>query len=266
MGKENLKGSIIKLRENGKSVNEIQKILNCSKSTISFHLNKNNMGGVLSKFKNEKDDNEFIKGIEDDIINKIVNYKKDGKTYKEIYTTLNNISYDKIKRVCSIFNLNKTNTLIKFDDPNFIELIKLEYQRLGSIKKVAKELSVSHKNIRKHITINRTKQTEEERKKSIVNHVNKNRKKKKQELVEYKGGCCQVCGYDKSLNVLQFHHINPNEKDFGVGGKNYSLERMKKEVDKCILLCANCHIEIHEEIDNFGFSKFVEEYKNRRLE
>ena len=110
MGKENLKGSIIKLRENGKSVNEIQKILNCSKSTISFHLNKNNMGGVLSKFKNEKDDNEFIKGIEDDIINKIVNYKKDGKTYKEIYTTLNNISYDKIKRVCSIFNLNKTNT------------------------------------------------------------------------------------------------------------------------------------------------------------
>lgn len=44
------------------------------------------------------------------------------------------------------------------------------------------------------------------------------------------------------------------------------MVNMKKEADKCVLLCSNCHVEIHEEIYEFGFSKFIEEYKNRRLE
>jgi len=47
---------------------------------------------------------------------------------------------------------------------------------------------------------------------------------------------------------LEFHHINPEEKEFTIGGKNYSIERMKKEVDKCVLVCGNCHSEIHEEL------------------
>jgi hypothetical protein len=44
---------------------------------------------------------------------------------------------------------------------------------------------------------------------------------------------------------LEFHHLDPNEKDFSIGGKSWSLERLKKEVDKCILICANCHRELH---------------------
>jgi hypothetical protein len=68
--------------------------------------------------------------------------------------------------------------------------------------------------------------------------------------VEYKGGCCERCGYNKSNSVLQFHHLNPQEKDFNIGNKSYSFERIKKEVDKCIMVCANCHIEIHEEERN----------------
>ena len=74
------------------------------------------------------------------------------------------------------------------------------------------------------------------------------RKRKKIELVKYKGGKCERCGYDKTYEALQFHHINPSEKDFTISGKSYSLERLKKEVDKCIMVCANCHIEIHEEL------------------
>ena len=65
-------------------------------------------------------------------------------------------------------------------------------------------------------------------------------------LVEYKGGKCELCGYNKSLSALTFHHVNSNEKEFTIGGKNYSKEKMIKEVDKCILVCQNCHCEIHE--------------------
>jgi hypothetical protein len=76
------------------------------------------------------------------------------------------------------------------------------------------------------------------------------RQRTKIKLVEYKGGCCERCGYNKSNSVLQFHHLNPQEKDFNIGNKSYSFERIKKEVDKCIMVCANCHIEIHEEERN----------------
>ena len=47
---------------------------------------------------------------------------------------------------------------------------------------------------------------------------------------------------------MHFHHNDPNEKDFTIGGKSYSLEKLKKEADKCILVCSNCHSEIHEGI------------------
>lgn len=71
----------------------------------------------------------------------------------------------------------------------------------------------------------------------------------KRQLVKYKGGKCEICGYDKCIGVLQFHHIDPNEKDFDIS-KQYNngqldMEKFYKEVDKCLLLCANCHGEKH---------------------
>ena len=73
----------------------------------------------------------------------------------------------------------------------------------------------------------------------------------KKQLVSYKGGKCERCGYDKSINALQFHHLDPQEKDFDLSAKYnsgcYDMETFYKEADKCILVCANCHAEIHEE-------------------
>ena len=66
--------------------------------------------------------------------------------------------------------------------------------------------------------------------------------------VEYKGGKCEHCGYNKCIGALQFHHINPEEKDFAISKKNKSFENLKKEIDKCILLCSNCHVEEHERL------------------
>ena len=67
-------------------------------------------------------------------------------------------------------------------------------------------------------------------------------------MVEYKGGKCEICGYDRCITALEFHHLNRGEKDFSISESTYSrsMEDLKKEVDKCILVCANCHREIHE--------------------
>lgn len=79
--------------------------------------------------------------------------------------------------------------------------------------------------------------------------VDKRRKKLKEMAVEYKGGCCSRCGYNKSVAALEFHHKDPTQKDFGIASKGYtrSWEKVKIELDKCIMLCANCHREIHDE-------------------
>ncbi len=71
------------------------------------------------------------------------------------------------------------------------------------------------------------------------------RNKIKEKSVEYKGGKCFICGYDKCNRSLQFHHQNPSEKDFDFN-RIRNWERVKKELDKCILVCANCHAEIHD--------------------
>lgn len=71
----------------------------------------------------------------------------------------------------------------------------------------------------------------------------------KHKLILYKGGKCERCGYNKCEGALHFHHKNPAEKEFTLSQVNlnseYTLERLYKEVDKCELLCANCHAEVH---------------------
>lgn len=63
----------------------------------------------------------------------------------------------------------------------------------------------------------------------------------------YKGNKCQCCGYDNYIGALEFHHVDPQQKDFGVASKGYthSWDKVKQEIQKCVLVCANCHREIH---------------------
>ena len=76
------------------------------------------------------------------------------------------------------------------------------------------------------------------------------RKRIKLQAIEYKGGFCQICGYKKCTKALHFHHLNPDEKDFNIAYKAHtrSWKRVKEEIDKCVLVCANCHAEIHDGI------------------
>lgn len=77
--------------------------------------------------------------------------------------------------------------------------------------------------------------------------VNKRRMAVDKKCLEYKGGKCELCGYSKCKRSLQFHHIKPETKTFQISGNwGLSWEKLKTELDKCILVCANCHGEIHE--------------------
>ena len=71
----------------------------------------------------------------------------------------------------------------------------------------------------------------------------------KKKAIEYKGGCCSRCGYDKYYGSLQFHHRNPEEKDVNwTKLRLRSWDKITFELDKCDLLCANCHGEVHHEL------------------
>jgi hypothetical protein len=84
----------------------------------------------------------------------------------------------------------------------------------------------------------------------IKKAVAKRRKKIRLMAIEYGGGGCQICGYSKCNRALSFHHKDPSKKDFGLStdGFTRSWEKTKSEIDKCILVCANCHMEIHDGI------------------
>ena len=91
------------------------------------------------------------------------------------------------------------------------------------------------------------KRTYQERRKYLLKAVQRRREKVRLMAVEYKGSRCQVCGYERCIEALGFHHLDPTQKDFGISHKGYtrSWEKVKEEVEKCILLCANCHREAH---------------------
>ena len=111
------------------------------------------------------------------------------------------------------------------------------YNKIGNIKKVAKELHISYdrlRNVIKSKTI-----TPKKRDTSAY------RKEVKRRLIEYKGGKCQICGYNRCQDALDFHHLDPSQKDYNISVGTKSFNTLKSEVDKCILVCANCHREIH---------------------
>lgn len=91
-------------------------------------------------------------------------------------------------------------------------------------------------------------------KKCELNRVKNQQRIFKQHCVDYKGGKCSVCGYNKCNAALDFHHLDPNEKDFSISQfKRVSWEQNKNEIicelDKCILVCSNCHRELHDSLN-----------------
>jgi len=91
------------------------------------------------------------------------------------------------------------------------------------------------------------KRTYRDRAAYIIKAVTKRRKKLREKAIEYKGGKCYFCGYNKFVGAMEFHHLDDQKKDFGLSmkGLTRSWIKTKNEIDKCILVCSNCHRELH---------------------
>jgi hypothetical protein len=76
--------------------------------------------------------------------------------------------------------------------------------------------------------------------------VARRRRKAKAMLVAEAGGSCRVCGYDRCAAALEFHHLDRATKSFNLGfaGVTRSIDAMRAEAAKCVLLCSNCHAEV----------------------
>lgn len=78
--------------------------------------------------------------------------------------------------------------------------------------------------------------------------VSKRRRRVKAILIAEAGGACVLCGYARSVRALEFHHLDPAEKLFGLSAQGLarSIDTMRAEARKCILLCSNCHAEVED--------------------
>ena len=168
---------------------------------------------------------------------KICELRNQGLTYKQIQE-LTGMAKSTISDICRTSGLGQEQAIDL--TPELIEKAQLMYDEIGNVKKVAKQLKVSYSRLTKVIKLKSSRKTIS-KSKSVINW----RKRTKIALVEYKGGKCCVCGYNKCIEALEFHHLDPSQKDFQISGNSKSFEHLKQEVDKCILVCSNCHKEIH---------------------
>lgn len=63
-----------------------------------------------------------------------------------------------------------------------------------------------------------------------------------------RGGKCERCGYNRCIKALEFHHLDPTQKDFTISNDHFKLKDAIEESKKCILVCANCHRELHDNL------------------
>jgi hypothetical protein len=180
----------------------------------------------------------------------IIKLRKQGLTYDEIKNKLG-CSKGTISYHCKNAGLDNYKKYTVPTDEDKKEMQKI-YDRTKSSIKTSEETGWSKSTVLKYIEVDvLEKLSKEEVMKRKSNSVIYWRKKAKKKLVEYKGGKCQCCGYDKCIEAMEFHHLDPSQKDFSISGKSWAYERLRKEVDKCIMVCSNCHKEIHAGIRGF---------------
>jgi len=87
--------------------------------------------------------------------------------------------------------------------------------------------------------------TNEKTRRRNIDYALAKKKANKDMALEYKGGECGKCGYRLCRQALVFQHVDPDEKDIVISGRPHAWERLKRELDKTVLLCCRCHTELH---------------------
>jgi len=157
-----------------------------------------------------------------------------GKEFNRVVIiegTLRNLQKRKYCLDCSPFGEHNTVTLKTRKRSNYKVCTKCGEEKL--------EESFARKNATRRCSWCRS---------CLYDHQKIKWKEKRLESLMQKGGKCQKCGYDKCIGALEFHHIDPSNKKYSWDKmRGISKESLKNELDKCILLCANCHRELHSE-------------------
>lgn len=177
---------------------------------------------------------------------KILELRNNGYSYNKIALELN-CSKGSISQYCKDDILTQINIKKKTDSLIIKQIEELSKEKTSREIATLLDIHISvAKKYRTH-TLEKIKLTGEEKDKHNSDAVIKRRKKIKNLAIEYKGGKCICCEYNKCTNALEFHHLDPSIKEFNIGknGATRSWEKVKIELDKCVLLCSNCHREIH---------------------
>lgn len=176
--------------------------------------------------------------------NKVINLRKKGLTYQHISKELG------ISKATVSYHLKNTNlngTLVKKIKmtPELIRELN-EFYSNHTLKECSEKFKISRTTVVKYVKNKFIERTQEEKNDANYLRVKNYRQRMKEKLVTYKGNECQLCGYNKCITALEFHHLNPHEKDFNISRyTNLKWDSVVSEVDKCIMVCANCHREIH---------------------
>jgi transposase len=175
--------------------------------------------------------------------------RNENKSYYEISKILK-ISKATISYHCKRLDMN--DPVIEVTNLTNDEILKLkDYYKSHTKKETAKQFNVSDSTVWKYSDRKMITYSDDEKKSRNYARTKTWRQKMKEKAVEYLGGKCIVCGYNKCVWALEFHHRDPNEKDFGISqydSLNWDVIRI--ELDKCDLLCSNCHKEHHHNILN----------------
>lgn len=184
--------------------------------------------------------------METSLKEKIIKLRKEGKSYGEIKKELNcskaTISFHCKNEALNNIGLDQSKKLKKEE----IDKLK-DFYKTHTIKETSVEFEVSETTVKKYVENKRfVYDTDDDKRKANYRRVKSFRNRLKERAVEYKGGKCVLCGYNRCIKSFDFHHLDPKEKDFTIGSNSsISWDKLKIELDKCVLLCANCHREVH---------------------
>ena len=182
--------------------------------------------------------------------NLILELRASGMSYRAIQKKLN-CSKGLISYYCTSIPSNSDTIALNaqarrkpFQFPEALfPVIDMLLEEGVSRKAISKTYDVPYSEIQRYVRLNnvpvkKTSITEPERTRTF-------RRNRKLLAVTFKGGCCEVCGYNKCIAALEFHHLDPSEKEVSISTTNVAWSIVLAELEKCVLLCANCHREAH---------------------
>jgi len=202
--------------------------------------------------------------MENNIIHKILQLRQMGKTYAEIGSIL---GYSKkvVGYHCRKNGLGDQRPSVK----NIDTIAANEFYKTHTLEETATFFGVKAVSLKYYLDAKKTcedKLSDEERKKRNTRRVSDRRRRIKQLAIDYKGGKCEICGYNTCNGALEFHHKDPTEKEFNIARSGHcrTWENTRQELDKCILVCSNCHKEIHAGIENNNKAVDSEKVQNKK--